>query len=178
MTKAGCTVVLLLLLGGCKQTAGNIGNSAGATAHRLGNAADNLAERSDDWGDRASNRVDTASASDRTRIDALNDRMARLAEPGTPTDKWVGRWGGVEGLDLTIAKDSKAGAGRYILTQRYTLDDHGVFKGQAVGDTIQFTRPDGDQVLRETDGKATGLKYLATKKECLTVKPGEGYCRD
>ena len=29
-----------------------------------------------------------------------------------------------------------------------------------------------------TDGDATGLKYLAGKKDCLTVEPGEGYCRD
>ena len=50
--------------------------------------------------------------------------------------------------------------------------------GKSAGDTITFTRPDGDQILHATNGMATGLKYLATKKDCLTVKPGEGYCRD
>jgi len=107
-----------------------------------------------------------------------NATAARLVDPGIPTDKWVGRWRGVEGLTLVIEKDAKRGAGHYLLVQRYTLDDKGVFAGHAVGDTIQFTRPDGDQVLRETNGMATGLKYLATKKVCLTVKSGEGYCRD
>ena len=53
-----------------------------------------------------------------------------------------------------------------------------MFDGVAKGDTIVFTRPDGPQVLRETEGKDTGLKYLADKTDCLTVKPGEGYCRD
>jgi hypothetical protein len=28
-----------------------------------------------------------------------------------------------------------------------------------------------------TNGDATGLKYLAGKTDCLTVKSGEGYCR-
>lgn len=178
VTKTGCAIAALMLLAACKQTAGNIGNSASATANRVGNAADTLADRTDDWGDRASNRIDNATAQDQARIGRLNDRMAVLADPGVPTDKWVGRWRGVEGLNLVIAKDGKKGAGHYTLTQQYTLDDKGVFEGTGVGNTIQFTRPDGDQVLRETDGAATGLKYLATKKDCLTVKPGEGYCRD
>jgi hypothetical protein len=176
--KTGAAIIALMLLAGCKQTANDIGNTANATAGRLGNSADNLAERTDDWGDRASNRIDNASATDKTRIDALNGRMGKLADPGVPTDKWIGRWRGVEGLNLVIAKDARKGAGHYTLTQQYTLDDKGVFAGTGVGDVIQFHRPDGDQTLRETDGMATGLKYLATKKVCLTVKPGEGYCRD
>jgi hypothetical protein len=178
MPKTWKMLGLALLLAGCKQSASDIGNRADATATRLGNAADNLADRTDDWGDRASNRVDAASARNQARIGNLNDRMGKLVDPGVPTDKWVGRWRGVEGLNLVIAKDEAKGAGHYTLTQQYTLDDKGVFAGHAVGDTIQFTRPDGDQVLRETDGAATGLKWLATKKDCLTVKPGEGYCRD
>ncbi|HEY0314766.1 MAG TPA: hypothetical protein VGC28_00705 [Sphingomonas sp.] len=178
MTKTGAAIAALALLAGCKQTAGDIGNETNVAAVRLGNAADTLADRTDDWGDRASNRIDNASATDKRRIDTLNDKMGRLVDPGIPTDKWVGRWRGVEGLTLVIEKDAKRGAGHYLLAQRYTLDDKGVFAGHAVGDTIQFTRPDGDQVLRETNGMATGLKYLATKKVCLTVKPGEGYCRD
>jgi hypothetical protein len=135
VTKTGAAIAALVLLAGCRQTAGDIGNETNATA-------------------------------------------VRLVDPGIPTDKWVGQWRGVEGLTLVIEKDAKRGAGHYLLAQRYTLDDKGVFAGHAVGDTIQFARPDGDQVLRETNGMATGLKYLATKKACLTVKPGEGYCRD
>jgi hypothetical protein len=178
VTKTGAAIAALVLLAGCKQTTGDIGNETNAAAARLGSAADNLADRTDDWGDRASNSVDNASATDKTRIDTLNAKLGKLVDPGVTTDAWVGRWRGVEGLNLVIAKDAKKGPGYYTLTQQYTLDDKGVFEGHAVGDTIQFTRPDGDQFLHETDGMATGLKYLATKKQCLTVKPGEGYCRD
>jgi hypothetical protein len=178
MSKTLVTIGLLLALAGCRQAANDIGNSANATARNLGNAADNLADRTDDWGDRASNRVDNASAADQGRIGRMNDKLGNLVDPGIPTDKWVGRWRGVEGLNLVIARDAKKGAGHYTLTQQYTLDDKGVFEGTGVGDVIQFHRPDGDQTLRETDGAATGLKWLATKKDCLTVKPGEGYCRD
>lgn len=178
MTKTGFAFAALVLLAGCKQTGSDIGNAANASVQVAGKAADNLAERTDDWGDRASSRVDNASATEKARIDKLDDRLGRLFDPGVPTDKWVGRWRGVEGLNLVIAKDAKKGAGHYMLTQQYTLDDKGVFAGTAVGDVIQFHRPDGDRTLRETDGAATGLKYLATKKDCLTVKPGEGYCRD
>ena len=178
MTKTGYALAALVVLAGCKQTASDIGNAANTSMQAAGNAADNLADRTDDWGDRASNRVDNAAAADEARIGKLNDRMGKLVDPGVPTDKWIGRWRGVEGLNLVIAKDAKKGAGHYTLTQQYTLDDKGVFEGTGVGDVIQFHRPDGDQTLRETDGGATGLKYLATKKDCLTVKPGEGYCRD
>ena len=50
--------------------------------------------------------------------------------------------------------------------------------GVAAGDTITFDRNGIREKLRPTDGAATGLKYLAGKTDCLTVKPGEGYCRD
>ncbi|WP_204325615.1 hypothetical protein, partial [Stenotrophomonas maltophilia] len=60
----------------------------------------------------------------------------------------------------------------------YTLDDKGSFEGKGTREGIAFERPDGKQVLKASDGDATGLKYLAGKKDCLTVKTGEGYCRD
>ena len=74
--------------------------------------------------------------------------QATLVPQTPPTDSWVGKWIGVEGLHLTIAKDD-----------------------------IAFTRPDGPQQLRAGDGAATGLKWLADKKNCLIVATGEGYCR-
>lgn len=103
---------------------------------------------------------------------------------GTPpplpgTDPWAGRWTGVEGLVLDVAADPAKGAGHYRLTMQYGLDaaDKGSFDGTLDGDVIRFTRPDGEQTLRRTDGEATGLRYLAGKSDCLTVKSGEGYCR-
>ncbi len=105
--------------------------------------------------------------------------QATLVPATPPTDQWVGKWVGVEGLNLTIAKDDSIGRGHYILTMQYGLDadDSGTFKGEAVDDGIAFTRPDGPQLLRAGDGEATGLKWLADKKDCLIVDTGEGYCR-
>jgi hypothetical protein len=105
--------------------------------------------------------------------------QATLVPETPPTDKWVGKWIGVEGLHLTIAKDDSIGRGHYVLTMQYGLDadDSGTFKGEAAEDGIAFTRPDGPQLLRAGDGEATGLKWLADKKDCLIVATGEGYCR-
>ena len=105
--------------------------------------------------------------------------QATLVPETPPTDQWVGKWIGVEGLNLTIAKDDSVGRGHYILTMQYGLDadDSGTFKGEAAEDGIAFTRPDGPQLLRAGDGAATGLKWLADKKDCLIVATGEGYCR-
>jgi hypothetical protein len=105
--------------------------------------------------------------------------QATLVPATPPTDQWVGKWIGVEGLNLTIAKDDSIGRGHYLLTMQYGLDadDSGTFKGEAAEDGIAFTRPDGPQLLRAGDGEATGLKWLADKKDCLIVATGEGYCR-
>jgi len=105
--------------------------------------------------------------------------QATLVPETPPTDEWVGKWIGVEGLNLNIAKDDSIGRGHYILTMQYGLDADasGTFKGQATDEGIAFTRPDGPQVLRAGDGAATGLKWLADKKDCLIVAAGEGYCR-
>ena len=105
--------------------------------------------------------------------------QATLVPETPPTDQWVGKWIGVEGLHLTIAKDDSIGRGHYLLTMQYGLDadDAGTFKGEATEDGIAFIRPDGPQLLRAGDGAATGLKWLADKKDCLIVATGEGYCR-
>ncbi|SNR82002.1 hypothetical protein [Pseudomonas segetis] len=102
------------------------------------------------------------------------------APPTTAPDQWVGRWIGVEGLNLTLSKDAAAGPGHYLLKMQYGLDaeQSGTYKGQATADGIAFNRQDGSQLLRAGDGQATGLKWLADKHNCLIVKPGEGYCRD
>lgn len=94
----------------------------------------------------------------------------------TRADGWVGRWRGVEGLNLVVARGEAPG--RYRLDMAYSLDDRGVFDGVANDAGIAFTRPDGPQTLRAGDGEATGLKWLADKEDCLIVKAGEGYCRD
>ncbi|UFH48064.1 hypothetical protein [Pseudomonas sp. KNUC1026] len=94
------------------------------------------------------------------------------------TDAWVGRWVGPEGLALEITRPDGAQPGHYRLSMQYTLDDRGTFDGVARAGGIGFSRPDGEQVLRATDGDGTGMKWLAGKHDRLVVKPGEeGYCR-
>ena len=101
--------------------------------------------------------------------------VERKATTSAPRD-YSGRWIGVEGMVLDIAH---AGApGHYDLTMQWDLDHKGNFDGTANGRTITFIRNDIPETLRPTDGDATGLKYLSGKTDCLTVKPGEGYCRD
>ncbi|MGW8134915.1 hypothetical protein [Sphingomonas zeae] len=97
---------------------------------------------------------------------------------GVPKQKapdYVGRWIGVEGMYLNIRH--AATPGRYRLEMQWDLDHKGEFRGEAVGDTIVFERGGVRETLRPTNGDATSLKYLAGKTQCLTVKPGEGYCR-
>lgn len=107
-------------------------------------------------------------------------KAAEKARQAPNRDAWVGKWIGVEGLVLTIEKDPGGAIGRYRLTNKWSLDDDatGTFDGVATQKGIAFNRPDGAKELTATDGNATGLKYLAGKQDCLTVAPGEGYCRD
>jgi hypothetical protein len=88
---------------------------------------------------------------------------------------WEGRWTGVEGMYLDI---QPAAAGRYQLEMQYDLDNSGMFTGQDGEQGITFTRDGQPLTLIKGRGDATGLKYLADKRDCLIVKDGEGYCRD
>ena len=148
-----------------------------SATNQLANSADRLADAADNWGETASNRVDAAGDRTQGRIAGLDNRLAGIVDPPA-VQGWVGRWTGVDGRSLLIAADPAKRPGHYQLTDHYARGAKGVFDGVAQRDTIVFARPDGEQVLRATDGKATGLDRLAAKTDCLTVRPGEGYCRD
>lgn len=107
-------------------------------------------------------------------------KAAEKARQAPSRDAWIGKWVGVEGMVLTIEKDPGGSVGRYKLTNVWGLDENmkGTFDGVATQKGIAFNRPDGAKELVASDGDATGLKYLAGKKDCLTVATGEGYCRD
>ncbi len=101
------------------------------------------------------------------------------AEPANPaaaaaasTDAWVGRWQGPEGTYLDVA----GGRGTYAITIK-DLDRARTFPATASGDRITFQRDGVAETLRHTDGAGTGMKWLADASDCLTVKPGEGFCR-
>ena len=77
---------------------------------------------------------------------------------------------------LDVAPGTTRGA--YRLTMQYDLDHKVSADATRGGDTLVFTRKGKEMTLRHTDGDAIGLKYLAGKKDCMTVASGEGYCRD
>lgn len=104
---------------------------------------------------------------------------APAAHPAAPPaakveGDYLGRWVGVEGMYLNVAKGSGDGV---TLDMQWDLDHKGTFDGKVTPAGIAFTREGKELLLKPTDGDATGLKYLAGKKDCLTVASGEGYCR-
>ena len=93
---------------------------------------------------------------------------------GAPgTEAWIGRWSGPEGTYLEI---ERAGGG-YDVTIK-DLDAARTFIGHEVYDRIEFRRDGVTESIAATNGDETGMKWLAGKKNCLTIKLGEGYCRD
>lgn len=88
---------------------------------------------------------------------------------------WTGKWTGPEGLYANITPGID---GKIALEMQSDLDTKGSYEGTATADGISFKRGEETLLLKKATGDETGLKYLAGKKDCLTVKSGEGYCRD
>ena len=88
-------------------------------------------------------------------------------------DKWFGKWNGPEGTFLQLTGSN----GKYEVTIQ-NLDGLRTFQGQAAGNQIEFERNGVKESLRATNGAETGMKWLSEKSNCLTVRAGEGYCRD
>ena len=103
------------------------------------------------------------------------DPTANVSAAALPTDAWVGKWIGVEGLVLDI--QSAGEPGRYILSVTL-LDGTKSYDGTADGDMIRFTRDGRPESIRAATGDQTGLKWLAGKQNCLMIREGEGFCRD
>lgn len=89
------------------------------------------------------------------------------------TDKWLGKWRGPEGTFLQLS----GGSGTYEVVVQ-NLDGPRTFRGKAAGDRIEFERDGKKEFLHATNGPETGMKWLTEKSDCLTVRAGEGYCRD
>lgn len=111
-----------------------------------------------------------------TAPDATNATTPEPAATAKLEADYLGKWIGVEGMVLTVAK---AAGGGVTLDMVWGVDpsDKGIFPGSVTAEGLRFTRNGKDEILVPSDGDATGLKWLAGKKDCLTVKPGEGYCR-
>lgn len=97
-----------------------------------------------------------------------------MAPPAATTgpDSWTGKWMGPEGTFMDVEKLDSG----YQLTIS-DLDGVKFFKGKRAGDAIEFERKDKTESIKASDGKATGMKWLADKTNCLTIHAGEGYCR-
>ncbi|TZG27415.1 hypothetical protein [Sphingomonas montanisoli] len=97
------------------------------------------------------------------------------AQAVLPTDAWVGKWIGVEGLVLDVQKAGEPG--KYMLGVTL-LDGTKSYEGTADGEVIRFTRDGRPESVRAATGDETGLKWLAGKQNCLMIQQGEGFCRD
>ena len=88
-------------------------------------------------------------------------------------DGWLGRWNGPEGTFLLLERSGD----QYRVTVQ-NLDGPRTFEAIAVAGGLQFERDGVVESPYATNGADTGMKWLADKSDCLTVRPGEGYCRD
>lgn len=103
-------------------------------------------------------------------------RGASAPAPAIPTDAWLGTWTGPEGTSLQIA----GGEGQYQVTIRNVGGPRTYLgsPGDGDGQEIRFERDGSKETIRASNGKQTGMKWLSEKKDCLTIRYGEGYCRD
>lgn len=111
-------------------------------------------------------------------VETVPAEGAEAANPATAPHRyaaWAGKWNGVEGMYATI---TTAEPGKYKLEMQSDLDTKGTYDGSDSDGGITFQRGGETLTLAASTGDATGLKYLAGKKDCLKVKDGEGYCRD
>lgn len=114
----------------------------------------------------------TEPAADNIAAPAATPRPA--PSTATASRDYAGRWIGVEGTYLNV---TPTGPNTASLEMQYDLDNKGTYPAIVTPEGLRFTRNGETLLLRPSDGDATGLKWLAGKRDCLTVKSGEGYCR-
>ncbi len=108
---------------------------------------------------------------------ALSDPpgVADATDAAAVESSYLGRWTGVEGMYLVVARRPGGGV---TLEMQWDLDNKGRFDGSVTAEGLRFMRDGVAESAVHTSGDATGLSGLSGKADCLTVKPGEGYCRD
>lgn len=124
-------------------------------------------------------RRDASAPANVMNVDDPDSSNMTVKDDGNlPTDDWLGRWAGPEGLYLDIQPSPNGKKGHYAIANRDNLDREANYAGVAEGTTIRFVRDGRDLAIRPGAGEETGFKYLAEKTDCLIVIPGkEGYCR-
>jgi len=117
---------------------------------------------------------DASTTNTETRSAVPSDSAEAIEQQtSTAADAWLGRWTGVEGTYLQIEKIDHG----YRL-EIADLDGPQTFGALYIDNQLQFVRDNTLEKITPTDGEGTGMKWLVEKKDCLTVKPGEGFCRD
>jgi hypothetical protein len=150
MTKLACLLAAPLALAACAQPAPDPSPSA-TPSERVGPVAE-----------------PRGAPSARPTPDAMP------ADAAAAGKRYLGRWTGVEGMFLDVTP--RAGGG-VTMAMQWDLDHRGTFEGSVTAEGLRFMRGGVAEVAVPGTGDQTGLKWLAGKKECLIVKPGEGYCR-
>jgi hypothetical protein len=97
---------------------------------------------------------------------------ARQGKGAGTAQQWVGKWLGPEVTYLEIIQQ----AGSYTVNIR-NLDGVRTFPAEILENGLRFQRDGVPEFIRATDGRGTGMKWLADKSNCLGIRPGEGYCR-
>ena len=119
--------------------------------------------------------AEPVSTGNDTGTDPMPSTPPAPADTAKTEADYVGRWTGVEGMYLVVASKPDGGV---TLDMQWDLDNKGTFEGSVTAEGLRFMRNEIAENAVHTNGDATGLKNLAGKQDCLTVKPGEGYCRD
>jgi hypothetical protein len=99
--------------------------------------------------------------------------QANAATAPVVPDQWLGRWDGPEGTFLNLSRNGAT----YTVVIR-DIDGPRVFDGVDDHGRVRFVRDGKTEYLVAGDGEASGMKWLADKKNCLLTRPGEGWCRE
>lgn len=111
---------------------------------------------------------------------AASPAVSPSVDPKAPADTTKdnaaaleGRWAGVEGTYLNVAKK-----GEKYSVEIKNLDKAETFEGTAKSNTIEFTRKGKTETIKTATGDETGMKWLAGEKNCVVITKGsEGYCK-
>jgi hypothetical protein len=159
MTKLACLLAAPLALAACGRSAPD--PAPGATPSAMASAM-------------PSERVDTVAPPRGDPDAAAATGNATPAAAVASERPYLGRWIGVEGMFLNVTPRTGGGV---TMEMQWDLDHRGTFEGSVTAEGLRFTRNGVAEVAVPGTGDQTGLKWLAGKKDCLIVKPGEGYCR-
>lgn len=108
-----------------------------------------------------------------TTLEGMVQSFKFLIVDSTLADNLLGKWTGVEGTSLTVLKTDSGYTLNFVM-----LDGPISVKGSPALTGITFIRDGGTFTLHKGSGADTGMKYLATKKNCVVVQQYEGYCKD